>query len=51
MSTSVLLIGGCGYIGSRLYRHLKGKGFAVDTLDLEWRGNFVNPDNIKMHCL
>ena len=50
MSTSVLLIGGCGYIGSRLYRHLKRKGFAVDTLDLEWRGNFVNSDNIKMHC-
>lgn len=41
----VLLIGGCGYVGSALYRHLQAAGFAVDTVDLEWFGNAVNPAN------
>ena len=48
MPDKILLIGGCGYIGSRLYQTLKDEGRRVDTLDLEKRGNFVNPDNIKM---
>jgi nucleoside-diphosphate-sugar epimerase len=44
----LLLLGGTGYIGSRLYRYLASRGMAVDTVDLELRGNRVNPDNIKM---
>ena len=48
MADKILLIGGCGYIGSRLYETLKAEGRSVDTLDLEKRGNFINPDNIKM---
>lgn len=43
----ILIIGGCGYLGSRLYEYLKNKNYKVDTFDLEWFGNFVNPDNIK----
>lgn len=44
---SILIIGGCGYIGSQLYRSLESDDYKVDTLDLEWYGNFVNPNNIK----
>ena len=40
----VLLIGGCGYIGSSLFNHLKER-YNVQTVDLEWYGNFVNPHN------
>lgn len=45
--TSVLLIGGCGYIGSALFEHLRARSFAVDTVDLEWFGNASNRDNMK----
>ena len=48
MAKKILLIGGCGYIGSRLYERLKKAGRQADTLDLEKRGNGSNPDNIKM---
>lgn len=44
---NILILGGCGYIGSALYTYLKGSGHKVDTIDLEWFGNFSNPDNIK----
>ena len=47
-TSKLLLLGGTGYIGSRLYRHLTAQGIAVDTVDLELRGNRVNPDNVKM---
>lgn len=43
----ILLLGGLGYIGSRLYVHLKTEGHEIDTVDLELRGNFTNPDNRK----
>lgn len=43
----VLIIGGCGYIGSRLFIFLKKRKYKVDTVDLEWYGNYVNPKNIK----
>ena len=43
----VLIIGGCGYIGSRLFQYLSEKKYSVDTVDTEWFGNFVNPKNIK----
>lgn len=32
-----LILGGCGYLGSRLYFHLGGDK-RVDSVDLEWRG-------------
>ena len=44
----ILIIGGCGYIGSRLFLHLEEQGFEVDTVDLEWFGNHVNSCNHKM---
>jgi nucleoside-diphosphate-sugar epimerase len=65
----VLIIGGCGYIGSALFKRLtnateriswlddEGSGesyplslykYKVDTIDLEWFGNFTNPENIIM---
>lgn len=34
----ILIIGGCGYIGSALYRHLQ-QAHDVDSMDLELRGN------------
>lgn len=42
---NILIIGGCGYIGSILYDFLSTV-YKVDTLDLEWFGNY-NPKNIK----
>ena len=42
----VLIIGGCGYIGTRLYNHLKEE-YDVSTIDTEWFGNFCNPDNLN----
>jgi len=35
---NILLIGGCGYIGSALYDKLK-KSYNVTSVDLEWFGN------------
>lgn len=42
----ILILGGCGYIGSSLYEYLR-KSNKVDTVDLEWFGNFINENNIK----
>lgn len=42
---NILIIGGCGYIGSGLYHHLQNTHI-VDTVDLEWFGNY-NSNNIK----
>jgi nucleoside-diphosphate-sugar epimerase len=52
----ILIIGGTGYIGSALYEELTfhlmdlriKQLYDVDTVDLEWFGNVVNPDNIIM---
>jgi nucleoside-diphosphate-sugar epimerase len=41
----ILLIGGCGYIGSRLFQVLN-KNYVVDSVDTEWYGNHVNDFNI-----
>jgi len=41
----ILIIGGCGYVGSRLYEYLRTV-CDVDTVDLEWYGNYVNKDNV-----
>ncbi len=43
----IVILGGCGYIGSKLFHYLIEKDYRVDTVDLEWFGNFVNPANIK----
>lgn len=44
---NILITGGCGYIGSALFSYLS-KDHVVDTVDLEWFGNFVNDKNIKV---
>jgi nucleoside-diphosphate-sugar epimerase len=36
---NTLIIGGCGYIGSRLFNYLKQKDYDVTSLDLELFGN------------
>jgi len=41
-----LIIGGCGYIGSRLFNYLKRKQYNVTSLDLELFGN-PNIQNTK----
>lgn len=43
----ILIIGGCGYLGSRLYQFLKSKNYSVDTLDNESFGNYINAKNYK----
>lgn len=43
---NTLIIGGCGYIGSKLFYHLKEKQHQVTSLDLELFGN-PNIPNIK----
>ena len=40
----ILIIGGCGYIGSELYNFLS-PSYSVDTVDLEFYGNYVNENN------
>ncbi len=43
---NVLLIGGCGYIGSYLSGVLSGEdGYAVESVDLEWFGNPARDQN------
>lgn len=44
---NILIIGGCGYIGSALFQTFADKHH-VTTVDLEWFGNFNNPSNIKV---
>ena len=44
----ILIIGGCGYIGSRLYKYFEDSSHSVDTVDLEWFGNFSNPNNLNI---
>ena len=46
--TKILLLGGTGYCGSALDRHLTLAGHDVVSVDLEMRGNGGNEDNIKM---
>lgn len=41
----LLITGGCGYIGSAVYHYLRSK-YAIETVDLQWFGNFNNPNNI-----
>jgi nucleoside-diphosphate-sugar epimerase len=59
MTKKILIIGGCGYIGSALYKHLIYASipphakildsfelrYDVDTVDLEWYGNYINESN------
>ncbi len=40
----ILLIGGCGYIGSRLYKHLVSKNFNIKIVDIGWFG--INQKNV-----
>lgn len=42
----ILILGGCGYIGSALFQKFSNK-YQVDTVDLEWFGNYINPSNFK----
>ncbi len=44
----ILVIGGCGYVGSRLVPHLASVGHSVDSVDLEWRGNPAAIPNMKV---
>lgn len=44
---NILILGGCGYIGSRLYLHLQPT-HKVETVDLEWFGNEINPKNSRI---
>lgn len=44
---NILLVGGCGYIGSALYNFFKDKHH-VRTVDLEWFGNYNNPNNYRI---
>lgn len=49
MSDKTLIIGGCGYIGSHLYKFLLDKGLNTETVDLELFGNYTNPKNKKIN--
>jgi nucleoside-diphosphate-sugar epimerase len=43
---SILIIGGKGYIGSKLYNYLKDKGFDVSSVDTCWFGDYTSNDNL-----
>lgn len=45
---NILMLGGCGYIGSRLYLHLHAAGHEIRTVDLEWFGNQVCAMNLPV---
>ena len=45
--TSILIIGGTGYIGSAIYSHVVDRYEKIDTIDMEYRGNFVNNSNLR----
>lgn len=53
----ILVLGGNGYIGSRLYSHLKSKKYDVDNVDLCWYGKIFeetiveNFDNLSVSFL
>jgi UDP-glucose 4-epimerase len=47
VSQNILLIGGCGYIGSYLYQCLKREGFDITVVDSLKRGNPLNLNIIK----
>lgn len=47
MNEKILIIGGCGYIGAKLFLFLKNKNSIIETVDLEWWGNFTNKENKK----
>lgn len=42
----VLIIGGCGYVGSRLSEELFRRGYDITVIDTMWFGNHLSP-NIK----
>ena len=44
----VLIIGGCGYLGSALFIHLSMQGHAVESYDLELRGNPIGAANMEI---
>ena len=48
LMNNTLIIGGCGYIGSRLFNYLKRKDYNVTSLDLELFGN-PNIPNTKVN--
>lgn len=48
LKNKILIIGGCGYIGSSLFNFLQNKGLDIDTVDLEWFGNNSNVKNINI---
>ena len=43
----LLIIGGCGYVGSAIGKHLADK-HEITNIDLEWFGNFAVTENINM---
>ena len=42
----ILLIGGCGYIGTKLHQELEKK-YDLDSLDIEWYDNVLGKTNLK----
>ncbi len=45
----IIVIGGCGYIGSQLVNDLLNKGHKIKVIDSQWFGNFLKYDkNLKI---
>ena len=47
MKKKILIIGGCGYIGSRLFSFFDDKNFDVKVLDCEMYGDPCKINNYK----
>ncbi len=43
----VLVIGGCGYIGTRLVQTVKVQGYDTMSMDLNWFGNHTTGENLQ----
>jgi len=50
MTKGILILGGCGYVGTPLVKYLLDKGKKVTVVDTEWFGNFLpkNNDNLEV---
>jgi nucleoside-diphosphate-sugar epimerase len=44
----ILIVGGAGYVGTRLSNHLSEKGYNISVVDNFWFGDFLNDNIIKI---
>ena len=46
----ILILGGCGFVGSALVKSLLGKGYELDVIDNQWFGKNLT-DHPKLRVI